>query len=921
MAERLFLIDAHSHIYRSFYAIRNLSSPSGLPANAVYGFTTFLLKILREEKPDYIAVAFDEGEETFRHKQFAEYKARRQAMPEQLLAQLPWIRKIVPALGIATASAPGYEADDVIGTLALRAAKQNIDVFIATSDKDAHQLLGEHVFIYTKNYTIFDAQALANTRGIRPDQVVEVMGLSGDASDNVPGVRGVGDKTAEKLIHQFASIDNLYHHLHEVESEKLRQTLREHESSARLSRELVTLNTDAPLEITLEQLRPREPDKAKLCEIFSELGFRKLLHEFAPSPTSALITPTPTMHNPSSGTAATAVASKPEKPPLADFTTSVHLVNSAPALEDLAERLAALDGFAFDLETTSQNPLDAEIVGIAFSWTAGEGYYLPLMAPDRATTLPASDVLGRLKVIFENPNVAKWGQNLKYDLQVLRRTGIAVRNVAFDSMVASYLLRPERRRHNLDDLCEAFLGLRKIPTSSLIGTGRDQITMDRIDVHSVARYACEDVDAVVRLRNVLLPQLREQASEELFRNVEMPLIEVLAEMEFTGIRIDPDILHKMSQHLAKELDALADEIYEDAGERFNLDSPKQLQRILFDKWNLHPISRTKTGFSTNAAVLEELAVLDPRAAKIIHYRQLTKLKSTYLDALPKLIHPRTGRIHTSFNQTITATGRLSSSEPNLQNIPVRTDIGRKIRAAFVPCCPDSILLTADYSQIELRIVAHLSQDPLLVQAFMDDRDIHSFVASQVFNEPIEAVSPEHRRVAKAVNFGIIYGQTPFGLARQLGIPNGAAKNYIDSYFRRYAKVREFIARTIDQARRLGYVSTLLGRRRPVPEINSSNATRRSLAERIAVNTVAQGTAADMIKVAMVRIFHRIQRERRPSKLLLQIHDELVFEIPRSAVAHEQDMIRHEMVHALPLSVPVKVDIAIGENWLEAGEKK
>jgi len=912
MAERFFLIDAHSQIYRSFYAIRGLSAPGGQATNATYGFTTFLLKVLREEQPDFLAVAFDEREETFRRQRFAAYKAQREAMPEELASQIPWIRRIVQLLGVQIVSKPRYEADDVIGTLATQAADRGLDVHIATSDKDVLQLLGPRTFVYTKDYATYDEAALRRDKGISPQQVVELMALSGDSSDNVPGVRGVGPKTAEKLIRQFGTIDNLYANLDQVKNVSLREKLRAAEQDARLSRDLVVLDTAVPLDVELQDLKPAAPAREELVAVFSELGFRKLRAEFAKDATAT---------SPAVPAESSAEPEQETIVPMAEFDTKYQIVGSMAEVAHLAGELGGLPALAVDLETTSRQPHSAEIVGLSFSWQEGEGAYVPLMAPIGQQVLPREEALAAVRPILEDERIEKWGQNLKYDLQVLRRAGIPLRGLAFDTMVASYVLDPLRRRHNLDDLSEAWLGLRKTPTEALIGKGKDQITMDRVDLDAVARYACEDTDAVVRLVHALAPKLKEQACDDLFRRVEMPLVEVLADMEYAGVRIDPDVLARMSEEIAGELDVLAQEIHEDAGEVFNIDSPKQLQVILFDKWKLKPLRKTKTGYSTNAAVLEELAVNDPRPAKIMHYRQLGKLKGTYLDALPKLIHRRTGRVHTSFNQTVTATGRLSSSDPNLQNIPIRTDIGRRIRSAFVPGRREEVLLTADYSQIELRIVAHLSQDPSLVQAFQQDQDIHAFVASQVFDEPIGAVTPAQRRVAKAVNFGIIYGLTPYGLSRQLGIPVSSAKEYIDSYFERYAQVKKYTEQVIAQARVEGYVSTLLGRRRLIPEINSSNDTRRKLAERTAINTVAQGTAADMIKVAMVSIFNRIRSERRPAKLLLQIHDELLFEVPRDALDAEQEMIRTEMAGALPLSVPVKVDMAAGENWLEAGENK
>jgi len=907
MAKRLFLIDAHSHIYRSFYAIRNLTGPKGQPTNAAYGFTAFLLRILREEDPDYIAVVFDEREPTFRHEQYADYKAQRQAMPEEMSSQISWIRQIIEGLGVKIVSKARYEADDVIATLATQASEKGVDVFIATSDKDVKQLLGAHTFVFTKDYEPYTAADLEREQGITPEEVVEMMALSGDTSDNVPGVRGVGPKTALQLIKQFHTLDEVYNRLSEVKGSKLQEKLRTHEEEARLSRQLVTLDTAVPLEEGIDDLVRKEPDRYRLAEVFTELGLKKFKAAVLGAKESA--------------TKGDASEEQQVPHPAEKFDTKAVAVDSAEKLETLLGHLKSVDAFAVDLETTSQNPQTADIVGISFSWQEGEGWYIPLRGPLGNNTMPYDATLKSLKPLLERSGKKKWGQNLKYDMQVLRRAGIELRGVAFDTMVASYVIDPLRRQHNLDGLSETYLGLSKIPTSDLIGKGKNQITMDLVEVGTVAQYACEDTDAVVRLVNMFEPKLKEVQGEELFRSVEMPLVSVLAEMEYTGIRVDPKVLSSMSDEISGEIEELAAEIHRDAGEEFNLASPKQLQKILFEKWKLKPLSATKTGYSTGAAVLEELALEDPRPAKIIHYRQLTKLKNTYIDTLPKLVNKETGRVHTSFNQAVTATGRLSSSNPNLQNIPIRTELGRKIRSAFVPGSSDCVLLTADYSQVELRLIAHLSQDPSLMQAFREDLDIHAFVASQVFEIPLADVTSEQRSVAKAVDFGIIYGLTPYGLSKQLGIPMTKAKEHIDSFFDRYSKVKQYTDEVIETARESGYATTLLGRRREIPNIRSRNENQRRFAERTAVNTVVQGTAADMIKVAMNRIFRRIQKEKRLSRLLLQIHDELVFEIPRNAVEDEQEMIRSEMANALPLDVAVKVDIGAGENWLDAAEKK
>ena len=895
MTKKLFLIDGHAHCYRAFYAIRGLSSPDGRPTNAVFGFTRMLLNMLKNEKPDYIAIAFDTPGPTFRHEEFAEYKAQRKPMPGDLQSQIPLIKEMVEAANVAMLAVPGYEADDVIGTLAKRASAEGIDVYIATSDKDALQLLDEHVRVYDtklgEEYTVDD---LAKDKGIRPDQVVEMMALSGDTSDNVPGIRGVGPKTALKLIQEYETLDNVLEHAEEVGGKVLKKRLVEGRAAAQISRKLVIIDSDMPLDIGIEDCRAREPDKARLLKLFGELGFKTLVRELGGA----------------------GKITGPASRPAGRGNVEYHTVDSEKALDALAAKLAEQDRIAVDLETTSQHPMNARVVGFSFAWKEREAYYVPVMGPVGARTVPFERAAAALKPVLESPTPAKMGQNIKYDYVVLRRTGIRMRGITFDSMVAAYLLDPDRRRYNLDELALGHLGMRKIPTSDLIGQGRKQITMDRVAVEKVAEYACEDADTVVRLFGVLSPELEKHGLADLARDLEFPLIEVLAEMEYAGVEVDAGALAEISGHLAESIGRIAEEIYEESGEEFNIDSPKQLSGVLFGRLNMPATKKTKTGFSTDADVLGELAMRYPLAAKIARYRALKKLKSTYADALPKMISPATGRVHTSFNQTTTGTGRLSSSAPNLQNIPIRTEEGREIRRAFVPSGPDHVLLSADYSQIELRILAHLSGDEALREAFRADLDIHAFVAAEVNGVAVGDVDRAMRRQAKAVNFGIIYGLTPYGLSRDIGVPVGEAKEFIDAYFARYGRVRCFIDETVELARRQGYVTTMFERRRYLRNINSKNDTERKYAERMAVNAVIQGTAADMAKIAMNRIHSRIEKEERPSRMLLQIHDELVFEVPRDAVAAEREMIEGEMVGAAELDVPVKVNVGTGSNWLE-----
>jgi DNA polymerase I len=896
MVKKLFLIDGHAHCYRAFYALPHLTSPDGRPTNAIYGFTGMLLKMLREQKPDYIVAVFDLPGPTFRHKQFAEYKAQRKPMPEDLVAQIPVIHEIVRAANVPLITREGYEADDIIGTLAKRASAQGIDVFIATGDKDALQLLDEHVRVFdTKRGTEYTAADLREDKGISPGQVTDMMALSGDTSDNVPGIRGIGPKTALKLIQEHGSLEAVLEHAEEISGPALKKKLLEGREDAEMSRSLVTIDLDVPVDLSLEDCRRREPDADKLREMFTDLGLKTFLKDVG---------------------GAAPVEEEEQVSELGRGEVKYHTVDTDEALAKLAKQLAKQKTIAVDLETTSKFPMKADIVGFSFAWKSNEAWYVPVAGPLGSKTLPLKKAKAELAPVLENEKIGKIGQNIKYDYIVLRNNGVGLRGIVFDTMVAAYLIDPERRRYNLDDLALGYLRFRKIPTVDLIGKGKNQITMDVVPVPEVAEYACEDADTTFRLFSVLSPELDKAKLAGLARDLEFPLIEVLAEMEFAGIKVDAGTLADISEQLSTALDQLTIEIHNEADQDFNIDSPKQLSTVLFDKLQMPPSRKTKTGYSTDAAVLEELAVNYPIAARIARYRGLKKLKGTYADALPKMINRATGRVHTSFNQTTTATGRLSSSDPNLQNIPVRTEEGREIRRAFVASAPDKLLLSADYSQVELRILAHFSGDAALRDAFMSDLDIHAFVAAEVNGVGLDDVDPAMRQQAKAVNFGIIYGLTPFGLSRGLGISVGAAKEFIDAYFERYGSVRGFIDQTIERAHEEEYVTTMFGRRRYLPSINSGNDNERKFSERTAVNAVIQGTAADMAKIAMNNIYRRITNENRPSAMLVQIHDELLFELDADALDAEREMIVSEMTGAAELDVPLKVNVGVGQNWLE-----
>ena len=886
MSERFFVVDGHSHLFRAFYAVHGLTAPDGRPSNAVFGFTAMLRKLISDQQPDYLAVAFDLPEPTFRHKLYRQYKATRQAAPEALTMQIPMTREVIEAMDIPVFTCAGYEADDVLGTLARLASEKGIDTCIVTSDKDARQLLGPHVSILdTRKDALTTADILRRQDGIAPEQVVDVMALAGDTSDNVPGVPGVGPKRALSLVCEYGGLEDVLRCVQAIKQPKLRASLIEFADQARLSKRLVTIDTHVPLAVDFERCRFRAPDPERLAPVYEKLNFRQFLDEFAL--------------------------------PRTQEATEYHLVDTPKDLQRFVAQLGKQKCFSVDLETTSPAPRAAKIVGLSFAWQEREAFYLPVRAPLGEKHLDLADVLRALVPILGDKRVGKIGQNIKYDMVVLRNYDVRLSGVAFDTMIAAHLLDSERRRYSLAGLAADLLGYRMTPISDLIGKGGKQITMDRVPVRVVCDYACADADIALRLAGRLEKKLRERGLWELYNTVELPLVSVLAEMEYEGIGFDPTVLVEMSAWLGREIEKLTGKIHAEAGEEFNVASPKQLSAILFDKLGLPKGKRTKTGASTNSDVLEHLAIQHPLPGLVLEYRQLSKLKSTYADALPQMVLADTGRIHTSFHQTGTATGRLSSSDPNLQNIPVRTEIGERIRRAFVPSSPAHELLSADYSQIELRILAHLSGDEALRRAFHEDEDIHRFVAAQVHEVRPEEVTPEMRRAAKAVNFGIVYGQTAFGLSRTLRIPMSQAEAFITEYFRRYPGVAAFISETVAQAHANGYVTTLCGRRRPLPGLDDRNRNIRQFAERAAVNTVIQGTAADMIKVAMVRLHTRLLEAHTRACMVLQIHDELLFDLPRE----EEDWVRavavDEMVGALALAVPVKVNVAVGSNWMEA----
>ncbi len=927
-SKRLFLVDGNAIAYRSYYAFiqRPLTNAKGQNTSAVYGFVTFLNRILTQEAPDYIAVVFDTGAPTFRHKEYKEYKATRQKMPEDLFSQLAIIKDVVDAYKIPVLEMDGFEADDVIGTLAKRAESEGALSFLVTADKDFMQLVSGKTKMYKPgrqgtDVEIVDIEAVKQKFGVPPEKVIEVLGLTGDSSDNVPGVPGVGEKTAIPLIQQYGSIENLYKNIAKIEQKGVRQKLEANKDLAFLSRRLVTIDTDVPLKVDFHSLKAADPDFPRLKALFAELEFRSLLQTVPKSSAPKPVLP-PDLDFP------------PPEVTLTDIKSDRHtytLITDLKALKQLCTRLKKAKQFVFDTETTSTDSLNAELVGISLSIEPREAFFVAVRSTVAATQ---SDLFGKsktaqedkglsidetidcLKPLIEDPRIKKIGHNIKYDMLVLSQYGVWTKGIEFDTMIASYILRADGR-HNLDALAKEHLQFKKVSFSDLTGSGKDQKPIREVELQSLCDYSCEDADMTLRLYDILRTKLSEQGMMKLCSDLEFRLIPVLSAMESAGIAIDVEYLKKMSKELELLLESLVREIHGYAGVEFNINSTQQLGEILFNKLKLPTQKKTKTGFSTDVGVLEALRHEHPIIEKLLDYRQLAKLKSTYVDALPALINPRTGRVHTSFNQTVAATGRLSSSDPNLQNIPIRSEIGRSIRKAFIPGNKNDIILSADYSQIELRVMAHISGDEGLGEAFRNKEDIHTTTAAKVFGVEQKNVSKDMRRKAKEVNFGIMYGIGPFGLATRLEIPQSEAKEIISRYFERFPKVKQYINDTIASAHSSGYVETLLGRRRFLPDINSSNQNIRQNAERQAINMPIQGTAADMIKLAMIHIDEAFSAKRLESRMLIQVHDELVFEVKKKEEKAVRSLVTKHMQQSLKLSVPLEIEIGTGKNWLEA----
>ncbi|MBW4761124.1 DNA polymerase I [Prevotella melaninogenica] len=917
---KLFLIDAYALIYRSYYAF--IKSPrinsKGLNTSAVMGFCNTLNEVLTKEKPTHIGVAFDHGK-TFRHDAFPEYKAQREETPEDIKLSVPLIKQVLEAMHIPILQVDGFEADDIIGTIATRFGADGIDTFMLTPDKDYGQLIGPNVFMYRPRhgggYEILGEKEVGEKYGIpTPAQVIDLLALMGDSADNFPGCPGVGEKTAAKLINQFGSIDNMLQHTDEIKG-KLREKVENAVEDIKMSKFLATIRTDVPMQLDLDELKVEQPDEAKLRAIFEELEFKTLINKFLNKGESK-----PKTDNNQLDLFAENTTNESDEPKNAKFEsikTTQHeykLVENEEELHQLCDFFITKESVSIDTETTSTDAISAELVGLSFSVEEKKAFYVAVPANYEE----ALKIVQTFKPLYESDKIMKIGQNIKYDYEVLTRYGVTLQGKMFDTMIAHYLIQPELH-HNMDYMAETLLGYQTIHIEELLGPkGKKQKNMRDLSPTDIYEYAAEDADITLRLKNVLEPRLKELGVEELFWNIEMPLVRVLADMELNGVCLDTEALQDTSKIFTERMKQYEQEIYKEAGEEFNISSPKQVGDILFGKLQImDKPKKTKTGqYVTSEEVLQSLESKSPIVRNILNYRGMKKLLSTYIDALPKLINPRTGHIHTSFNQALTATGRLSSSDPNLQNIPVRTDDGKEIRKCFIP--EDGCLFfSADYSQIELRIMAHLSEDENMMEAFREGHDIHRATAAKIWHVDIDKVTDAQRKKAKQANFGIIYGITTYGLAQRMDIPNGEAKELIEGYFRTFPKVQAYMEHAKEVARAKGYAETLFHRRRYLADINSRNATVRGFAERNAINAPIQGTEADIIKVAMVRIWERFKKEGIRSKMILQVHDELNFSVFPEEREQVERIVIEEMQNAYPLNVPLIADAGWGKNWLEA----
>ncbi len=883
----LYLVDASSYMYRAYFAIRqNLATSKGFPTKAIFGITNMLLKLLREKNPTNIAVVWDAKGPTFRHELYDKYKANRPEMPDDLVVQIPWIRKIVDALGLCQLEKEGYEADDIIATIV---KKLNLDTLIVSGDKDLIQLISDKVTIWDPmKDEIIDLNEVKKRFGIEPYQYLDVLALCGDSSDNIPGVPGIGIKTALKLIQEFGSIENLLANLDKVKQKRLREKLKEAQKDIPLWRKLVSLEENVPIEVDLKQFKRKEFDLETLKEIFTELEFNRLLKELVGDSSEEL------------------------------SKDAYKLVIKEQELVEVIKLIKKEKRLIIDTETTSEFPMRAKLVGISICVKPPQAFYIPIAHKHVKEQLDKELVISKLKPVLESLDINKIGQNIKYDKIVLKRNGAELNKIEGDTMIASYLLNPSRHHHNLDEISQEILGHTMLSYKEVIknyaGRGKD---FSYVPIEIAKDYSCEDVHVTALVKDILWQRLKKADLWRLFQEVEVPLIDLLARMEMAGIMIDQQGLDDLHKEFSKRLLELEKRIKELAGVDFNINSTRQLAEVLFEHLKLPQIKKTKkkTGYSTDVEVLKALSNYHELPRLVLEYRNLLKLNSTYVDGLKRMIHPETGRIHTSFNQTVTATGRLSSSDPNLQNIPVRTEEGRRIRALFI-AAPGNVLISADYSQIDLRVLAHYSQDPALLKAFRNDEDIHRKTASEVFGVSPEFVTPEMRRIAKTVNFGIIYGMSAYGLAKELGIERHKAKEFIDKYFEKYPKVKEYMNWAINHAREKGYVTTILGRRRYIPDINSKSRPVREFAERTAINTPIQGSAADIIKLAMLRVDEALKKESIKAEILLQVHDELVLECDESLCEKVAKIVKFNMENVIQLDVPLTVSVGWGKNWAE-----
>ena len=923
--KKLFLLDGHALVYRAHFAFiaRPLINSKGINTSAITGFVRTLWDIIKNEKPSHLAVAFDPKGKTFRHETFPEYKANRDAQPEDIAIALPYIHQILEGFNIPTIVLDNYEADDVIGTLSKQAEKEGFTVYMVTPDKDYAQLVSKNIFMYKPSRqgngvdVLGEKEILAKWDIARVDQVIDILGLQGDSVDNIPGIPGIGAKTAVKLLKLYDSVEGLIAHTDELKG-KQKEKVIAFADQGLLSKQLATIKLDVPIQFDADQYKIENFDRKKLSKVFQELEFRSLAKQIFGEDTLA------------SGSQGdlfkqnAVVTSGPKTPPksysvvkknIENTEHSYHLVDSIDAMQKLADELMKEEAVSFDTETTGLDAHQAELVGMAWAIKANEAYYVPV--PSDNEKMKA--IVEIFRPVLESPTILKIGQNIKYDMNIMRWCGVEIKGPVYDTMIAHYLSEPDLR-HKLDYLSEAYLGYKMVPITQIIGSGKKQLSMRDIEIEKVVEYAGEDADITLQLKEPLYALLKENHLEDLYKKIEEPLIHVLSAIEYEGVRINADFLKRYSQDLGKLIDDQKKKIYEAAGVDFNISSPRQVGQVLFEKLEIpYRWKKTSTGqYSTDVEKLHELAVDYAIVQDILDYRKYSKLKSTYVDALPKLINPRTGRVHSSFNQARAATGRLSSENPNLQNIPIRDEAGREIRKAFEPRDKEHILLAADYSQIELRLIAEISKDEAMLQAFIEGNDFHRATAALVFDTPYEAVTAEQRRNAKTVNFSITYGAGSTNLSRQLGISRGEAKDLIDNYFDKFKGLKKYMEETVEFARKNGYVETLLGRRRNLRDINSRNGMIRSNAERMAINTPIQGTAADMIKVAMINLHQTMKAQGFKSKMILQVHDELVFDVYRPELEELKALVEDKMQNALPgLKVPILVGMDVGENWLEA----